>query len=395
MKKLTTILLICLLLISTMPVSVMALIVEPLTITAKLNAGETERDLITVTLPETAPKGDVVFVFDSTGSMGGQIQQMAIKADGIMADVRSDIPDTNFGVGSFVDYPHAYNSYGYSNTYGAPPDYAWKTDQDLTSVTSDVTDALNTMHASGGADGPQNYVRALYESEHNFTWRADAKKIVVLFGDNVPHAQPSGTTLPAPYTLTASYGGDPGRDEVMFTADDLDFAPVVQSLADAHISVVAVDCSSPGGDPTRAFQYEAEMTDGAYFIYSDAGVADEIVAKINELTSAPIDTLTLNVREPAYAGWVVVTPPEYNDVAWGSTKEFNVAITPPADTISGTYVLHLDVFGDGVLLGTTTVTKDISGKPILTPEFPSLALPIAMIIGLVFIANSVRSRKEN
>ena len=393
MKKLTTILLICLLLLSTMPVSVMALIVDPLTITAKLDAGSTEKDLITVTLPPTAPKGDVVFIFDASGSMAVELASMKTQAGDIMNEVRASVPDTDFGVGSFVDYPHAYDSYGYSDTYGSGDDYAWRVDQDITSNTALIPAAFDNIVIKFGDDSPQDYSRALYESRF-FAWRSGAKKIVVTFGDAPPHAQPSGTTLPAPYTLSASYGGDPGRDEIMFTPDDLDFVPVVQSLVDDNIVVIAVD-SSTGGDAQLAFQYEADKTGGSRFVYTSDSIAEDIVDKINEATSAPIKKLTVKVREPAYAGWVVVIPPEFNDVSWGSTKQFNVEITPPVGTISGNYVLHLDVFGDGVLLGTTTVSKDISGTPISTPEFPSLALPIAMIIGLVFIASSVRSRKDN
>jgi hypothetical protein len=180
----------------------------------------------------------------------------------------------------------------------------------------------------------------------------------------------------------------------MFTADDLDLVPVVEDLADNGFVVIAVD-SAGSGDATRSFDYMADMTGGSRFYYTSTSVGADIVAKINEATSAPIEELTVQVREPEYASWVTVTPPSYSDVPWGESRTFDVTITPPADTeICGPVVIHLDVYGDGVLLGTTTVTKTIIGDACTpSPEFPTLALPVAMILGMIFVARAIKSRE--
>jgi hypothetical protein len=391
MKKISSILIICLILLATMPAPVAASIVTPETITDTLKAGDTEHDTITVTLPSTAPKGDVVFVFDASGSMGSQLTAMKAKAGVIMTNVRTGVPDTNFGVGSFVDYPHYYDNAandGYTATYGSGSDYAWRLDQDLTSDPAAVQTGFNNINILNGADWPQNYARALYESKESFSWRSDAKKIVVIFGDAEPHAYPNGLSI----GLSATKGGDPGRDEIMSNADDLDYVTVVQSLAASNIIVVAVDCAGYG-DARTSFQYMADQTGGSRFDYSSDSIAADIVAKINAATTADIKELTIKVRDPAYASWVTSTPTSYYGVPWGETRTFAVDITPPADTFTGTYTIYLDVYGDGVLLGTTTVTKSIDGiTP--APEFPTLALPVAMILGLLFMVYSVRSRKD-
>lgn len=392
MKKISSILIICLILLATMPAPVAASIVTPETITDTLKAGDTEHDTITVTLPSTSPKGDVVFIFDASGSMGSQLTAMKAKAGDIMTDVRAGVPETNFGVGSFVDYPHYYDNAandGYSAFYGAEGDYAWRVDQDLTSDPTAVQTGFNNINILSGYDWPQNYARALYESEESFSWRSDAKKIIVIFGDAEPHAYPNGLSI----GLTATNGGDPGRDEVMNTADDLDYVTVVQSLAASNIIVVAVDCSGFAGDARTSFQYMADETGGSRFDYSSDSIAADIVAKINAATTADIKELTIKVRDPAYASWVTSTPTSYYGVPWGETRSFAVDITPPADTLTGTYTIYLDVYGDGVLLGTTTITKTIDGiTP--APEFPTLALPVAMILGFMFIVYSVRARKD-
>ena len=104
--------------------------------------------------------------------------------------------------------------------------------------------------------------------------------------------------------------------------------------------------------------------------------------------------LTLKVREPEYASWVTWSPEGNDDVEPGECNTFDVTITGPADASGGSHTFHIDSLGDGVVVGTTTVTKHVSGE-IPAPEFPTIALPIAMIIGLAFVVISVRSRKDN
>ena len=63
-------------------------------------------------------------------------------------------------------------------------------------------------------------------------------------------------------------GGDPGPDEIMFTADDLDYEQVIQQLRAAGIIVVSVDSGgSLAGDAYDTdvylnFEYMARQTGG-------------------------------------------------------------------------------------------------------------------------------------
>jgi len=371
----------------------------PATIIADIDPGGVERDTIQVCLPESAPKGDVVFIFDDTGSMGPVIGTVKAKAGTIMTGVRGAIPDTNFGVGTFVDYPASYDSFGYDDIYGEDPDYAWKTDLDLTSDTGDVQTALDGIGLFFGADIPQNYARALYEARF-YSWRPDAKKIVVLFGDAPPHAGPGGCiqdggpfTCPSYPTDNGPYGGDPGRDEIMGNGDDLSYVDVVAQLAANNIIVLGVNSGPTTGNAATNFNYMSAETGGTAFAFTDETIDDQIISIISEISTEPVD-LTLKVREPEYASWVTWSPEGYDDVEPGECNTFDVTITVPADASGGSHTFHIDSLGDGVVVGTTTVTKHVSGE-IPAPEFPTIALPIAMIIGLAFVVISVRSRKDN
>jgi len=74
-------------------------------------------------------------------------------------------------------------------------------------------------------------------ADPNVGWRSGAKKIVILFGDDIPH-DPAFQT-----------GVDPGRDAEVGTADDLYFDEVVSGLRTHGITVLALYwawISSPG-----------------------------------------------------------------------------------------------------------------------------------------------------
>ena len=170
---------------------------------------------------------------------------------------------------------------------------------------------------------------------------------------------------PTELLFSSAYGGDPGTDEVMFTADDLDYAPVVQQVKDSYITFVVVDCQADSGsgyydDAHNNFNYLAYMTDGSVFPYASETIADDIIARIQEIAERLVGVLTLE-RDAAYASWVSWTPTAYHDVSWGSTVSFEVDITVPTGTLPGNHIFDIRVMGDGVALGTVTVTKSVRG----------------------------------
>lgn len=113
--------------------------------------------------------GDVAFVVDLTGSMGGAIADIQTKLTSIVTSL--SLLNIGFGVGTFKDYAGIYNSYGYSATYGTAPDYPWLMAQDITMDRTLVTSAISAFITAGGNDNPEDYTRALYESQF-FSWRA-------------------------------------------------------------------------------------------------------------------------------------------------------------------------------------------------------------------------------
>jgi len=399
MKSVVSVVMVCLVCLAGLGMPAAAqgeVTVDPLIVTGTLSPGETENVQVSVSLPGSMPKGDVVFVFDTTGSMYQVLD--AMKADGIMVmeQIREAIPDTRFGVASFMDYPESYTGYyGYTCKSGTEivpciygdlgaGDYDYRMDEDLTGEISIASAAINRVLPGSGGDWPQDYTRVIYESQL-FSWSEGAKKILVIFGDAPPHAAPNGSALAKPwgpglvFTHTeygAPYGGDPGRDHVAYTSDDLDYELVIRDIAEKHIAIVGVYCPEGGmedkmhSDAENNFRYMSHVTGGAYVLSNSAGNPSEITAQvvsiIQQMSTKNVGELTLQAGEEMYRGWVA-SPDSYTDVPWPSASVFNVAITPPAGTPEGDYSFPLNVVGDGVVLGTVGVTVHVSGAQ---PEEP-------------------------
>ena len=50
--------------------------------------------------------------------------------------------------------------------------------------------AINRLWTGGGADGPESYSRVLFEAtapDNPLGWREDARKALIILGDNFPH----------------------------------------------------------------------------------------------------------------------------------------------------------------------------------------------------------------
>jgi hypothetical protein len=345
-------------------------VVTPRLITTTLNAGQTYNAQIQVAIGE-APvgKGDVMFVIDRTGSMGDEIDQVKTSAVQIMNDIRSQLPFAWFGVGSFMDYPGYFSYPGYEDQYGSAAygDVPWELNISLTDNIADVANTINGLWLGEGADWPESYTRALYEASQIETvgWRTGAKRVIVLFGD-----APTHDLAFAGY----NFGGDPGRDGIAQTDDDLVFVNVVQQLRDKGISVVAVDSGysleSEATFKGMSIGYaESPGTNGRYFQLTNASEIPNAVTQLIISETQQIDRLWLQVTA-GYEDWVQITPEEYTDVNANTTKTFNITITVPAGTASGFYPFLIQAMGDGAILGLTYVEVTVpASSPISDLDF--------------------------
>jgi len=315
-------------------------------------------DVNVTTDEQPIPQLDVAFAIDRTGSMGDEIDVAKTKSIEIMKQIKELVPDSSFSVVSFMDYPGVYTYPGYSYSYGAKTDIAFEVNQENTTDMNAVATAINRLTLGIGDDLPENYTRVLYElSEGTNGWRPSAKKVVIMIGD-----APTHDLNFAGY----NYGGDPGRDGVAGTKDDLDFETVVKQLNEQNITVLAVQGHANNGEKeaTATFKGMSEGyrtsvgTKGQYFLLKNANEIPKAIANMIKNETNKIKKLTLEIPKD-YESWIKLDQSEYTDVGPNTTKTFRVTVTPPKGTADGTYNISLRAAGDGAYLGATELTVNV------------------------------------
>ena len=154
----------------------------------------------TASITSGSAKADVLFLTDSTGSMGGYISGVRAALDDILSGIDASLPgaDVEYSVADYKDY----------RDWGNYTNYGVNLRQAFTSDTAAVKSAINSMYAVGGYDLPESQLKAMVNLAGNwltpsgdlgFNGRADAQKIVVWAGDVEGHYFGEGGDGPPDY----------------------------------------------------------------------------------------------------------------------------------------------------------------------------------------------------
>ena len=181
--------------------------------------------------PATKPAVDVVFVLDSTGSMGkliaGAKEKIWSIANGIVG--QKPTPAVRIGLLSYRDRGDAYVTRMF----------------DLTDDIDTVFKNLQSFEAGGGGDGPESVNQALDEAVNKMAWTGgkQATKIIFLVGDFPPH---------------------------MDYQDDIKYPVTCQAAARANIIINTVQCGSEA-TTTPIWQKIAKLAEGSYMALAQTG----------------------------------------------------------------------------------------------------------------------------
>ena len=376
----------------------------PAELVETLAAGETVTENKTAALPAQADVVDIVFAFDITASMGGELANLKVNAVDIMNSLAGLISDVQFGLVSFADYGGMYanteavNGCDYNDLYGGYFDIPYIVDQVLDSNIATVASSIGNLElsVSGGWDFPESYSRALWELAQELldntgpdgpvNWRSEARRIVILFGDAIPHScdvfNPVETEIGSDLLayLEADglndWGVDLGRDATLGTEDDLRILEVIADLVTTNLTLISLHSTQfviSGSDlkPTQAlWTFYAEETGGTNFEINADGSFPEgtnIVETILELVGGEItsvDELVLDVcpGEDSFADWIsAVSPPSYAEIQLPADRDFELVVGPPSGTEPGVYEFNVCALGDGAVLGSQSVTITVPG----------------------------------
>lgn len=179
------------------------------------------------------PRIEVVFVLDTTGSMGGLIQAAKDNIWSIASTMASAEPAPEIKMGLV-----AYRDRG--------DDYVTRV-VDLSSDLDSVYATLIDFQAAGGGDGPESVNKALFDALHSISWSQDpdSYKVVFLVGDAPPHMD---------------YPGEARFPEIMGQANAAGI--VVNTIQCGHNSLT-----------TQQWMQIAQLSNGRYFQVGQAGSA--------------------------------------------------------------------------------------------------------------------------
>src|SRR5262249_46329925 len=99
-------------------------------------------------------QADVYFLVDTTGSMSGEISSLNTTLAAFASSVVAALPDVWVGLGEHKDYP--------TGGYGGGGDFAYHNHNNLTTDVASVNASVGALIASGGSDGPEAQVPALF-----------------------------------------------------------------------------------------------------------------------------------------------------------------------------------------------------------------------------------------
>ena len=116
---------------------------------------------------------DVVFVFDSTSSMSGYLNQVKLKIRNLAAAFRKLVPTCRIGLVTYRDKQDEYITKKFPLTYG---------------VVS-LHDFLIDIGYGGGYDIREAVTDGLEVAINDMKWQKKAKKFILLIGDAPPHLE--------------------------------------------------------------------------------------------------------------------------------------------------------------------------------------------------------------
>ncbi|MBN2799956.1 MAG: hypothetical protein JXX28_12490 [Deltaproteobacteria bacterium] len=350
--------------------------------------------------------GDVAFLLDTTGSMGGTIDGMKAQYGDIVAALSAALPDAEYGVATFDDY--AYSPYGDSGRGDRP--FILK--QQITSDVSRVQSALSSISLHYGGDDPESGMEGLYQAltgrgydqacDHGFNSDTDVRPFIANSGDafggaggqSYAASSPGGGleggmgfrpyALPVIVYATDNYLRDPDGGYGVpnpSCSHPAGFSSVVSAAtgSGAYLIGIAASSSTPlaqMNDLANATLSRADTDGDGYaddnLVFSWSGssstLRDTIVNAVSGLVgSVRISDVTLEVVGDSHGFVKSISPEVYHlsGTASGQQLDFTLGFrgTVAATSEDQIFLLTLNVIGDGsILLDTLDIFVLVPGS---------------------------------
>lgn len=132
---------------------------------------------------------DVIFVFDTTGSMSDEITEMQTAVIEFSQTIAGAGIDYRLGLTEYKDFPNG--------SCGDPGDLPYNIYNGglLTADETEMRSWIESLQASGGGDGPESILAALSHTMSDQQWRPAAGKVIIVISDAPAHPDDDGCNL--------------------------------------------------------------------------------------------------------------------------------------------------------------------------------------------------------
>ncbi len=339
---------------------------------------------------------DVMFVFDTSGSMSGELGEAKEKILEVMQHVKASLPDVAFGVASVEDIPD-YSDGTFTQTlteqeYEEDPEKPWRLEQPVTTEESQVVSAIDDLTIGDGGDGPEAYSRALWETNTNPTvgWRASSHHEIVLVADNVPHDPNLNEGIPEsewaaneetgqvenPFDTFEEPQGKWGIPSTVWTPGvNLDIQSVASELAVDGKPLESVEFYGAEDGYLHYWEYWAGLSGGEALDGNSGELAPKLISAIETGAATPLPACPSTQTRDAEGVCVKAPPALPASGTWkGPALTRSVSVSIPSVVISRLTV------GD-------SVTPSASASDTLLP--PSLNPDLPLSVGVTTSAGEV------
>ena len=286
-------------------------------------------DYFSISFDKVSPDVDILFAFDTTGSMGGLISTAQRVGNKLLDALDEQLGSkAQFGIIDFRDYN--------VDPYGAPGDYPYKLVVPLTKDKSKAMEGINGLTIGNGNDTPESYLRVMYEvGATTMEWRDNTKKVLVFFGDSIEH--------------------DPDYD-------GRTMKEVTDEFTEQEISLLYIDvaCYGYARDHWNKIAETIGVGSTAACVRSSG---EEFVSDILDLIIGvvrKVKRVYLSVWEDRYTPWVVYEEMDGLKIPpAGMEFRFPYKIVATGVTTSGTHNFTVKIFGDKVRYATKSADVQI------------------------------------
>jgi hypothetical protein len=271
---------------------------DPATVIATVAPGSSLTVTKTIHTPEIPPKPDIVFLADTTGSMGDALSNVSTNANAVLTAVRNVQADSQFGVAEYRDF-------------NCTDPFAYRLNQAVTTSLTDAQTAISAWATGNGCDTPEAQLNALYQlaTDPATGWRADSTRIIAWFGDSNGHDPSGGHTL----------------------------ADAIAALQAASIRVIAVPVVTDSGNGLDTGGQATAITTATSGVLLPGATSDQVAdAILSGLTNLPVTvSWSLGTCDPSLT---VNLTPASQTVTSGTDAVFTETIDVALDAPQGTTV---------------------------------------------------------